>query len=83
MPPYLPEFGIVSPAAVNIWAGILAAATAFVAIFASPRWGCLADRHGRKLMVPRSTLGIAIFTFLMGLAQGPWRMRGPRSEMGR
>ena len=33
-------------------------------------------------MVLRSTLGIAIFTFLMGLAQGPWEMLGLRAGMG-
>ena len=82
MPLYLPELGVVSPAAVNMWAGVLAAATSFVAIFTAPVWGGMADRYGRKLMVLRSTLGIAVFTFLMGLAQGPWQMRGLRAGMG-
>src|SRR5689334_5332810 len=67
MPLYLPELGVVSPAAVNMWAGVLTSATSCIAIFTSPLWGGLADRYGRKLMVLRSTLGIAIFTFLMGV----------------
>ena len=33
-------------------------------------------------MVLRSTLGIAVFTFLMGIAQGPWEMLGLRAGMG-
>jgi len=78
----LPELGVVSPAAVNMWAGVLTSATSCVAIFTSPLWGGLADRYGRKLMVLRSTLGIAIFTFLMGIAQGPWEMLGLRAGMG-
>ena len=82
MPLYLPELGVVSPAAVNMWAGVLTSATSCVAIFTSPLWGGLADRYGRKLMVLRSTLGIAIFTFLMGIAQGPWQMLGLRAGMG-
>jgi DHA1 family multidrug resistance protein-like MFS transporter len=82
MPLYLPELGVHNPAAINMWAGVLAAATSFVAIFTSPIWGGLADRYGRKLMVLRSTLGIAIFTFLMGIAQGPWQMLGLRAGMG-
>jgi DHA1 family multidrug resistance protein-like MFS transporter len=82
MPLYLPELGVVSPAAVNMWAGVLASATSCVAIFTSPLWGGLADRYGRKLMVLRSTLGIAVFTFLMGMAQGPWQMLALRSGMG-
>jgi DHA1 family multidrug resistance protein-like MFS transporter len=82
MPLYLPELGVVSPAAVNMWAGVLTSATSCVAIFTSPLWGGLADRYGRKLMVLRSTLGIAVFTFLMGIAQGPWQMLGLRAGMG-
>ena len=79
MPLYLPELGVVSPAAVNMWAGVLASATSCVAIFTSPLWGGLADRYGRKMMVLRSTLGIAVFTFLMG-----WlRVRGRCWHCGR
>ncbi len=82
MPLFLPDLGVASPAAVDMWAGGLAAATSFVAIFTAPIWGSLADRYGRKLMVLRSTLGIAIFTFLMGLAQSPWHMLALRAGMG-
>ena len=93
MPLYLPELGVVSPAAVNMWAGVLTSATSCVAIFTSPLWGGLADRYGRKLMVLRSTLGIAIFTFLMrgragtmadvGLASGNGRAGGVQFGIGR
>lgn len=82
MPLFLPDLGVTAPAAVNLWAGVLAAATSCVAVFAAPVWGGLADRHGRKLMVLRSTLGIGIFTFLMGIALGPWQMLGLRAGMG-
>ena len=71
MPLFLPDLGVETAGAVNLWAGVLAAATSFVAIFTAPIWGGLADRYGRKLMVLRSTFGIAIFTGLMGMAQGP------------
>src|SRR4051812_39574404 len=82
MPLILPDLGVASPAAVNMWSGVLAAATSFVAIFTAPIWGGLADRYGRKLMVLRSTFGIAAFTFLMGVAQGPWQMLALRGGMG-
>ncbi len=82
MPLFLPELGVDSPAAVNMWAGVLVAATSCVAIFTAPVWGGLSDRYGRKLMVLRSTLGIAVFTFLMGIAQGPWELLGLRAGMG-
>ena len=82
MPLFLPDLGVASDSAVNMWAGVLAAATSFVAIFTAPFWGNLSDRYGRKLMVLRSTLGIAVFTMLMGLAQSPWHMLALRAGMG-
>jgi DHA1 family multidrug resistance protein-like MFS transporter len=82
MPLFLPALGVGSEGAVDLWAGVLAAATSFVAIFTAPIWGGLSDRYGRKLMVLRSTFGIAVFTFLMGLAQSPWHMLALRAGMG-
>ena len=82
MPLFLPDLGVASEAAVDMWAGVLAAATSFVAIFTAPFWGNLSDRYGRKLMVLRSTLGIAVFTGLMGLAMSPWHMLALRAGMG-
>jgi DHA1 family multidrug resistance protein-like MFS transporter len=82
MPLFLPELGVVSREAVSVWAGVLASVTSFIAIFTAPVWGSLADRYGRKLMVLRSTLGIAVFTILMGVASNPWHMLAFRAGMG-
>jgi DHA1 family multidrug resistance protein-like MFS transporter len=82
LPLFLPQLGVVSAEAVDVWAGVLASVTSFVAIFTAPVWGSLADRYGRKLMVLRSTLGIAIFTLLMGVAGNPWHMLAFRAGMG-
>src|ERR1041384_970647 len=56
MPLFLPELGVESQSEVAIWAGILAGSTSFVAAFTSPIWGKLSDRHGRKLMLIRSSI---------------------------
>ena len=82
MPLFLPQLGVLSPQAVDVWAGVLASITSFVAIFTAPIWGSLSDRYGRKLMVLRSTLGIAIFTMLMAVALSPWHMLALRAGMG-
>ena len=82
MPLFLPELGVISREAVDVWAGVLASITSFVAIFTAPIWGSLSDRYGRKLMVMRSTLGISIFTMLMGVAGNPWHMLAFRAGMG-
>jgi DHA1 family multidrug resistance protein-like MFS transporter len=82
MPLFLPELGVVSREAVDVWAGVLASVTSFIGIFTAPIWGGLADRYGRKLMVLRSTFGIALFTALMGIAGNPWHMLAFRAGMG-
>lgn len=82
MPLFLPELGVSSPEGIDVWAGVLASITSFIAIFTAPIWGSIADRYGRKLMVLRSTLGIALFTLLMGLALNPWHMLALRAGMG-
>ena len=82
MPLLLPELGVNTVAGIDIWAGILSGITSFVAAFASPVWGRVADRHGRKLMLLRSSLAIGFFTVLMGLSQNVWQFFGARMLMG-
>ena len=56
--------------------------TSFVAAFASPLWGRLADRHGRKLMLLRSSIAIGLFAGLMGAAANVWQLLAFRALMG-
>ena len=82
MPLFLPVLGVHTEAGVDLWAGILNGSTSFVAAFASPLWGRLADQHGRKLMLLRSSLAIGFFTVLMGLSQNVWQFFAARALMG-
>src|SRR6202012_2072719 len=82
IPLMLPRLGVESSEGVDIWAGIITGSTSFVAPFASPIWGRVADRYGRKLSLLRSSLAIAIFTALMGLATNVWLFFGARAVMG-
>src|SRR5712671_6953242 len=82
MPLFLPELGVRTESGIDIWAGILSGITSFVAAFASPLWGSLADRHGRKLMLLRSSLAIGLFTALMGVAANVWQFFAFRALMG-
>ncbi len=82
MPLFLPELGVRTESGIDIWAGILSGITSFVAAFASPLWGSLADRHGRKLMLLRSSLAIGLFTALMGVAGNVWQFFAFRALMG-
>src|SRR5947208_5244288 len=82
MPLFLPALGVESEASIDIWSGILNGITSLVAAFASPLWGQVADRHGRKLMLLRSSLAIGLFTALMGAAGDVWQFFGCRALMG-
>ena len=82
MPLFLPQLGVHDPAQINLWAGVLAAITPLVAAFASPLWGRVADRRGRKLMVLRSCFAIALFMGMMSLATNVWQFAGLRALLG-
>src|SRR5947209_14304877 len=82
MPLFLPELGVTGATAIDIWAGVLNGITSFIAAFASPLWGRVADRRGRKLMLLRSGLAIGFFTMLMGAAGDVWQFFGFRALMG-
>ena len=47
MPLFLPVLGVETASAVALWAAILNGVTTFIAAFASPLWGRVADRRGR------------------------------------
>ncbi len=69
LPFYLRELGIVGKESVKIWSGLIFSAPFMVSVFLQPIWGILGDRHGRKPMVIRAMLGLALANLLMGFAQ--------------
>ena len=84
--PFLPLFiiqlGVKPIAAVSAWAGVVASVNFLAAAIFSPVWGGIADRTGRKAMVVRSCVAIAIFTALMGIVQNVWQLFAARACMG-
>lgn len=84
--PFLPLFiiqlGVTPIAKVSLWAGLVASINFLAAAIFSPVWGGLADRTGRKAMVVRSCIAIAVFTALMGLVQNVWQLFAARACMG-
>jgi MFS transporter, DHA1 family, multidrug resistance protein len=82
IPLMLPELGVETRQGVAVWAGLITGSTSFVAAFASPVWGRIADRRGRKLSLLRSSFAIAVFTALMGLSTNVWQFFGARAVMG-
>ncbi|WJV52130.1 multidrug efflux MFS transporter MdtG [Prodigiosinella aquatilis] len=82
LPLYVEQLGITGHEALNLWSGLVFSITFLFSAIASPFWGRLADRKGRKLMLLRSALGMAIVMVLMGLAQNIWQFLFLRAALG-
>jgi len=74
LPLYVRDLGVDDPAAVTTWSGIAYAATFVTAALTAPLWGRLGDRYGRKSMLIRASLGMAIAMSLIGLAENVWQL---------
>ncbi|WP_213880972.1 MFS transporter [Pseudomonas sp. dw_358] len=74
LPLYVQALGAGDPAAVAQWSGVAFGATFLSAALTAPLWGRLGDRYGRKLMLIRASLGMAIAMSLIGLAHTVWQL---------
>ncbi|GGJ12243.1 MFS transporter [Alicyclobacillus cellulosilyticus] len=79
---YVEQLGVKSPQAVDMWTGLIASANFLMSAVMSPVWGAVADRRGRKLMVMRATIAIALFTCGMGLCRNVWELLATRMLQG-
>lgn len=69
LPLYVQEIGSSRGWSLEFSVGLVFSVQGFTMMVASPIWGALADRYGRKLMVQRATFGGAILILLMGFAR--------------
>jgi len=74
LPLYVEHLGVSDPAGVVQWSGMAYGATFLSAALTAPLWGRLGDRYGRKLMLIRASLGMAVAMSLIGLAQSAWQL---------
>ncbi len=65
LPLYVHELGTVTSMSESLCTALVYSGQAFTMMIASPLWGYLADRYGRKVMVERATFGGAIVLLLM------------------
>ena len=82
LPLYVEQLGVTGHSALNMWSGLVFSITFLFSAIASPFWGGLADRKGRKIMLLRSALGMSIIMVLMGLAQNIWQLLILRALLG-
>jgi DHA1 family multidrug resistance protein-like MFS transporter len=69
LPLYVKELGSTTGLSIELLAGLVYSMQAFSMMIASPIWGTLADRYGRKLMVVRAMFGSAIVLLLMAFVR--------------
>jgi len=82
LPLYVEQLGVKNHAAIVHWSGVAYGATFLSAALVAPLWGRLADCYGRKLMLIRASLGMAIAMALIGMAQDVWQLVGLRLLAG-
>ncbi len=81
-PTVLEGLGVEGEHARSLWSGVLFGAAPLSAGFSGPLWGSIGDRYGRKLMVVRSLVGLALFVGLMAFASSVWQLLFLRIAQG-
>lgn len=81
LPVYLLEMGT-SPESVAMWSGIIFSITFLIAGIMAPLWGKLADQNGRKRMIIRAGIGLALTYGMMGFVSTPLELFAVRALQG-
>ena len=68
LPFYLRELGVTNQSELETWSGLIFAAPFITAFIATPLWGALSDKLGKKPMVIRAIFGLAVVQVLVGIS---------------
>ncbi|MEY8001967.1 multidrug efflux MFS transporter [Clostridium sp. Mt-5] len=82
LPLYIKHLGISNTALIEQFSGIAFGATFIISAVFSPVWGHAADKFGRKPMLLRASLGMAVVIGSMGFAQNVYELIGLRLLQG-
>jgi len=82
LPLYIEHLGIHTSASVSRWSGIVFGINFISLAIFSPIWGILADKYGRKPMILRASLWLAIIMTCMGFVQNVYQLTGLRILQG-
>lgn len=84
--PFLPLFvrdlGITDPETAKLWSGLVFSGPYILSIIATPIWGSLGDKYGRKPMIIRALFGLTVAVGLMGFVQNVYQLFGLRVFQG-
>lgn len=79
---YIDTLGNFSKGQLNLFSGITFSSTFLVTMVISPWWGKIADQKGRKLMLLRAAVGMAVVIALMGMVTSVYQLIGLRLLQG-
>ena len=82
LPFYIQELGVSGLSETAFWVGAINSATPIAMAVASPLWGLIADRYGRKPMLVRSLAGGGVALCLMAAAADAWQLAALRVVQG-
>lgn len=82
LPVYIKDLGVENAYNVDILSGICFGITFLISAIVSPMWSKMSDKHGRKPMLLRASIGMAIVIFLMGFSQNVYELTILRALQG-
>lgn len=82
LPLYIEQLGVRSLPDIEQWSGITYGVTFICMAIFSPLWGRAADQYGRKPMLLRASLGMAIIISGMAFVQNVYQLAGLRLLQG-
>jgi len=74
LPLFVKDLGIIELPEIKRWSGLVSSGVFITAFIATPFWGWLGDKVGKKPMVVRAIFGLAISQFLIGLSQDVYQL---------
>jgi MFS family permease len=82
LPLYVQQLGVTSTSGVVQWSGVAFGITFLGTALTAPIWGQLADRFGRKPMLIRAAIGMAVVMSTIGLAHNVYELVALRFAAG-
>lgn len=82
LPLYIQHLGVHNRADIELWTGIAFGCTTLAVSLVAPFWGKLADQYGRKPMLLRASLGMAVILSCTGFVQNVYELVGLRLLLG-
>ena len=79
---FVSQLGDLTKAQITFYSGLAFAADYAISAISAPLWGIIADKKGRKIMLLRASLGMAVAMGLMGFVTNVWQLVALRALQG-